>query len=101
MAYLIRDWAVWFPPLAALASAIEAVRSNARALGLMLRSVGVNVDCLPVLDVRLIRKWAHTLGGHVTLVPVEGALHDVTMSRAEVRKVVFDQIARWHDAFLT
>ncbi len=34
------------------ASAIEAARSNARALGLMLRSVGINVNCLPVLDVR-------------------------------------------------
>jgi beta-N-acetylhexosaminidase len=34
------------------ASAIEAVRSNARALGLMLRSVGVNVNALPLLDVR-------------------------------------------------
>ncbi len=33
-------------------SAIEAVRSNARALGLMLRSVGVNVNALPLLDVR-------------------------------------------------
>jgi len=33
-------------------SAIEAVRSNARALGLMLRSVGINVDALPLLDVR-------------------------------------------------
>jgi beta-N-acetylhexosaminidase len=32
-------------------SAIEAARANARALGLMVRSVGVNVDCLPVLDV--------------------------------------------------
>ena len=37
---------------AAPSSAIEAVRSNARALALMLKSVGVNVDCLPVLDVR-------------------------------------------------
>ena len=37
---------------AAPSSAIEAVRSNARALGLMLRQVGVNVDCLPLLDVR-------------------------------------------------
>jgi beta-N-acetylhexosaminidase len=37
---------------AAPSSAIEAVRSNARALGLMVESVGVNVDCLPVLDVR-------------------------------------------------
>jgi len=33
-------------------SAIEAARSNARALGLMLAEVGVNVDCLPMLDVR-------------------------------------------------
>ena len=33
-------------------SAIEAARSNARALGLMLRAVGVNVNALPLLDVR-------------------------------------------------
>jgi beta-N-acetylhexosaminidase len=33
-------------------SAIEAARSNARALGLMLSGVGVNVNALPLLDVR-------------------------------------------------
>ena len=33
-------------------SAIEAVRSNARAIALMLRSAGVNVNALPLLDVR-------------------------------------------------
>jgi beta-N-acetylhexosaminidase len=33
-------------------SAIEAARVNARAIGLMLRDVGVNVDALPLLDVR-------------------------------------------------
>ena len=32
-------------------SAIEATRVNGRAIALMLRSVGVNVNCLPVLDV--------------------------------------------------
>jgi beta-N-acetylhexosaminidase len=37
---------------AAPSSAIEAARVNARALGLMLGEVGVNVDCLPMLDVR-------------------------------------------------
>jgi beta-N-acetylhexosaminidase len=37
---------------AAPSSAIEAVRSNARALGLTLRRVGINVNCLPLLDVR-------------------------------------------------
>jgi beta-N-acetylhexosaminidase len=36
---------------AAPSSAIEAVRSNARALALMLRSCGINVDALPLLDV--------------------------------------------------
>ena len=33
-------------------SAIEAVRANARALALMLRSAGINVNALPLLDVR-------------------------------------------------
>jgi len=37
---------------AAPLSAIEAARSNARALALMLRSCGINVNCLPLLDVR-------------------------------------------------
>ena len=37
---------------AAPSSAIEAVRSNARALALMLRSCGINVNALPLLDVR-------------------------------------------------
>ena len=33
-------------------AAIEAVRSNAQALALMLREAGITVDCLPLLDVR-------------------------------------------------
>ena len=33
-------------------SAIEAARVNARALALMLAEVGINVDCMPMLDVR-------------------------------------------------
>ncbi|MBO9714321.1 beta-N-acetylhexosaminidase [Sphingomonas sp.] len=33
-------------------SAVEAARANAHALGLMLAEVGVNVDALPLLDVR-------------------------------------------------
>lgn len=53
-----------------------------------------------VLDVLQIRKWAHKLSTHVTAVKVEGALHDVTMSRAEVRARAFDEISRWHDAYV-
>jgi beta-N-acetylhexosaminidase len=46
--------ALRFAELYAIApsSAIEAARVNARAIGLMLRDVGVNVDALPLLDVR-------------------------------------------------
>ncbi len=45
-------------------SAIEAIRHNCRALGLMLAELGITVDCLPVLDV-----------------PVPGA-HDIIGDRA-------------------
>jgi len=48
-----------------------------------------------VLDVEQIRRRATMLGRRVTLVQVEGALHDVTLSRPEVRKVVFDEVARF------
>ena len=34
-------------------SAIEAARANGHALGVMLREVGVTVDCLPLLDLAL------------------------------------------------
>jgi beta-N-acetylhexosaminidase len=37
---------------AAPSSAIEATRVNARAIALTLRAAGINVNCLPVLDVR-------------------------------------------------
>jgi beta-N-acetylhexosaminidase len=42
-------------------SAIEAMRANAHALALMLREVGVTVDCLPLLDVR--QPGAHDIIG--------------------------------------
>jgi len=46
---------------AAPSSAIEAVRSNARALALTLQSCGINVNCLPLLDVR--QEGAHDIIG--------------------------------------
>ncbi len=53
-----------------------------------------------VLDVQQIRKWAHKLADHVTLVRVEGAIHDVTMSREPVRTRAFEEITRWLDAYV-
>ncbi|QIK79237.1 beta-N-acetylhexosaminidase [Sphingomonas piscis] len=42
-------------------SAIEAVRANARAIALMLKEAGINVNCLPLLDVR--QEGAHDIIG--------------------------------------
>jgi len=53
-----------------------------------------------VLDVEQIRRRAPMLGRHVTLTQVEGAMHDVTLSRPSVRKVVFDEVARFLTAYV-
>ena len=39
-----------------------------------------------VLDVQQIRRWASSVGRHVTSVAVEGAIHDIVLSRPEVRR---------------
>jgi alpha-beta hydrolase superfamily lysophospholipase len=48
-----------------------------------------------VLDVRQIRRWSPHLGRHVTYVGVEGARHDVFLSRAEPRARAFAALDRW------
>src|SRR3546814_5877225 len=42
-------------------SAIEAARANAQALAVMLKEAGINVNCLPLLDVR--QEGAHDIIG--------------------------------------
>ncbi len=53
-----------------------------------------------VLNVEQIRKWAHKLAEHVTLVRVPGALHDITLSAEPVRTRAFEEITRWHAAYV-
>lgn len=53
-----------------------------------------------VLDVEQIRKWASSLGHHVTSVAIEGALHDVVLSRREVRAEVYATLATWLEAWV-
>lgn len=50
-----------------------------------------------VLDVRQIAKWAHQLSRNVTVVRVEGAIHDVLCSREPVRAEAFGHIETWLD----
>jgi len=53
-----------------------------------------------VLDVEQIRRWAPALGRHVTYVGVDGARHDVVLSRSAVRSRVYDELERWVTAYV-
>ncbi|QJC21268.1 alpha/beta hydrolase [Arcanobacterium buesumense] len=48
-----------------------------------------------VLDVDLIRQRAAHLSNHTTLVKLNGAIHDVMFSRAEVRAEAYAQVCTW------
>jgi beta-N-acetylhexosaminidase len=65
-------------------SAIEAARANAGAIAALLGEVGVNVDCLPVLDVR--REGATDIVG-------DRALGDEPMQVAALGRAVLDGLA--------
>ena len=53
-----------------------------------------------VLDVRQIRRWSTAVGPHVTYVAVEGARHDVVLSLPGPRARAYDELARWHTAYV-
>ncbi len=58
-----------------------------------------DVDDLDVVvDTRQIARWAGSLGGAVTVVPIEGARHDVFLSKEAPRAEVYRVLDRWlHD----
>jgi alpha-beta hydrolase superfamily lysophospholipase len=53
-----------------------------------------------VLDVVQIRRWATAYGPHVTYIAVEGARHDVVLSREEPRRAAYDAINTWMSAWV-
>lgn len=54
-----------------------------------------------VLDVEQIAQRAVRLGRHVTVVRVEGGMHDLVLSAPPVREHVFDELRRWVLAYVT
>jgi alpha-beta hydrolase superfamily lysophospholipase len=52
------------------------------------------------LDVDGVAERATRLGRHVSVVRLEGALHDVLLSRRSVRASAYDVMARWTRAYL-
>lgn len=53
-----------------------------------------------VLDVEQIRQRAPQLGKHLTIASIDGARHDVVLSRPEVRARVYAELERWSEAYL-
>jgi alpha-beta hydrolase superfamily lysophospholipase len=53
-----------------------------------------------VLNVDQIRRWASSLGRHVTSIAVEGGRHDLVLSVPDVRERVYAEIDRWLAAYV-
>ncbi|NRQ49283.1 alpha/beta hydrolase [Aeromicrobium stalagmiti] len=52
-------------------------------------------DADAVLDVRQIARWSGCLGNQVTVVPIEGARHDVFISKDHARQAAYDAVDQW------
>ncbi|RDI65004.1 alpha/beta hydrolase [Nocardia pseudobrasiliensis] len=50
-----------------------------------------------VLDVRQIQRWSGCLGDRTSIVPIEGARHDVFLSAPAVRDKAFEELDAWLD----
>ena len=75
------------------------LRSTASSVGR--RGAHVDVDTDLILDVRSMARFADRVSTDVTEVPVEGARHDVFLSRPDVLEVVFDRLRIWLDHTLS
>ncbi len=53
-----------------------------------------------VLDVAQIRRWSTALGRHVTYTGIDGAMHDVFLSRPPIRARAYSELGRWLDAYV-
>jgi alpha-beta hydrolase superfamily lysophospholipase len=52
-----------------------------------------------VLDVDHIARWTPALGRVVSLVRIDGGLHDLTLSRPAAREQLFGELGRWLSAY--
>ncbi|HYN97004.1 MAG TPA: alpha/beta hydrolase [Pilimelia sp.] len=53
-----------------------------------------------VLDVEHMVRWAPRIGRHLTLVRIEGGMHDLTLSAAPARTELFAELERWISAYV-
>lgn len=53
-----------------------------------------------VLDVADMVRWAPYLGRHVTVLRIDGGMHDLTLSAPPVRAELFNELSRWTAAYV-
>ena len=54
-----------------------------------------------ILDVRSMQRFAHRVSDQVTDIAVDGARHDVFLSRPDVLEGVFDHLGLWLEQTLS
>jgi alpha-beta hydrolase superfamily lysophospholipase len=89
----VQGFPVHYGWLGAIADAHEKVR---RGLGLRCPVLAMHSDEADiVLDWRAIARWSSTLGPEVTVLAFPGGMHDLVLSRPEIREEVFRQLFAW------
>lgn len=77
------------------------LRSTASSVGARGRGGVIDVDTDLILDVRSMERFADRVSDRVTDIPVDGARHDVFLSRADVLEVALGHLGDWLDQILT
>jgi len=89
----VSGFPVYYGWLGAIADAQARVH---RGLDLRLPVLAMHSDEADiVLDWRQVARWSRALGREVTVLAFPGAMHDVTLSRPEIREEVFTQLFSW------
>jgi alpha-beta hydrolase superfamily lysophospholipase len=86
-----------FPIYFGWLSAIRDAHAKVHAgLGLDLPVLSMHSDEADIiLDWRQIARWSRTLSARVSVLQFPGALHDLVLSRVEIREEVFRQLFDW------
>jgi alpha-beta hydrolase superfamily lysophospholipase len=86
-----------FPAYFGWVRAIFAAHAKVHAgLGLRIPVLSMHSDEGDiVLDWRQVARWSRTLASDVAVLPFPGGLHDLVLSRREIRDAVFAQLFAW------
>jgi len=92
----VEGFPIYFGWLAAIRDAHAKVHAG---LGLRCPVLSMYADEADIiLDWRSIARWSRTLGEQVSVLQFPGALHDLVLSRSEIRAEVFRQLFDWTGA---